>query len=176
METYKNILKKGHLLIVGKTELEREKFITELINISGYESFRFPKNMKTFNDYFNAVKKMKVYKPSYVSTNYNEDAIWDFHREWILRGNSSLVILEEIECLEEISKFEIIERYIKALENREIKSLVRLIISQNKENNLIERLANETYFENDYNRTNKQIVEQNLKIIDIEKIKNEHIT
>ncbi len=175
MEKIKKILKKNHLLIIGKTEIERKKFITELISISGFETFRFPSKMQTLDDYFNAVKKMKVYKPWYKSTNYNNDAIWDFHREWILRS-CSLIILEELDDMEYDDKIRsILPMYINAMEEKKKgEDCIHLIISQQSENGLIEQLTKEFFFHSDREkerRSKRQIIEQNLKIIDIEEEK-----
>lgn len=93
MENIKEILKKKHLLIIGKTEIERKNFVTKLIQLSNYETYRFPSKMKLFDDYFDSMKKMKLFKPWYESKSYNGNAIWDFHRDWISESNSLLVCL-----------------------------------------------------------------------------------
>ena len=52
IEKAKNILNKKHLLITGKSETERRKFINDLIVGVNFEVFRFPSNMKLFDEYY----------------------------------------------------------------------------------------------------------------------------
>ncbi len=172
MERIKKILKRNHLLVIGKTEIERKKFITELINISGFETFRFPSKMQTIDDYFKFMKKMHLYNAWYDAKSYNWHAMWDFHREWILRNNS-LVVLEELDDMEYDDKIQsILPMYINAMEEKKKgEDCIHLIISQESENGLIEQLTNCFFIHihrEKERRTKRQIIEQNLKIIDIE--------
>lgn len=57
IEKARNILKKKHLLIIGESEVERKKFISDLITVVNFEVFRFPSKMKLFNEYYNFIKK-----------------------------------------------------------------------------------------------------------------------
>ncbi len=169
METLKKILKRKHLLVIGSTEIDRKKFITEIIKIAGFETFRFPPKMKLFDDYFYEMKKMKLYRPWYEARSYNGDAIWDFHRDW-LEENNSLLIMEEFQYMEECWKFEILRLCIEIMDSRKKgEDAIHLIISQKSENNLVEQMTNKVLFNmrKKERRTSKQIIEQNLKIIDI---------
>ncbi len=170
MKNIKEILKKKHLLVIGKTEVDRKNFITEIIKTADYETFRFPAKMATFDDYFYAMKKMQLYEPWYEAKRYNGHAIWDFHEAWIYQNNS-LIVLEEVQNMEVRWKNEIIRIYINVIDYKtKGKDTVHLIISQNEEANLIEELANSMQpIRNNERRTKKQIVEQNLQIIDIGK-------
>ncbi|MDH7447554.1 hypothetical protein [Aquimarina sp. 2201CG14-23] len=168
VENLKEILKKKHLVIVGKTEIERKNFVTKLIRLSNYETYRFPSKMKLFDDYFDSMKKMKLYKPWYESKSYNGNAIWDFHRGWISENNS-LLVLEEIEDMEERWKFEIIRLCLNEMDYRKKgNDTIHLIISQENENDLVDKLAKSIFpIRENERRTKRQIIEQNLEIIDI---------
>jgi hypothetical protein len=65
IEKIKNILNKKHLLVIGKSEIERRDFISELIVEVNFEIIRFPSNMKLFDEYYEFIKKEKLYKPWY---------------------------------------------------------------------------------------------------------------
>ncbi len=168
MENLNNILKNKHILVVGKSENERTNFISELIKNLNLETFRFPK-IKSFEDYLSAIKKKKLYKPWYHSKKYNDDAIWDFHRDWISENNSLLVI-EEIQHLEKDWLYEIITLCINQTDHKKKnEQAIRLIISQDTEGNLIELLENFIELRENEKRTKAQLIQQNLKIIDIKK-------
>ena len=172
MITVKEILRKKHLLIIGKTEIERKNFVTKLIEIAEYETFRFPSKIKSFDDYYDSMKIMKLYNPWYQVRKYNGNAIWDFHRDWISENNS-LLVLEEIQDMEETSKFEIIILCLNEMDNKKKgDDTIHLIISQENENELVEKLANSIFpLRENERRTQRQIIEQNLEIIDISEFK-----
>ncbi len=169
MKKLKEILKKKHLLIIGKTEIERKKFISELIKVVNYQTFRFPKQMKTLDDYVDFVKKNKIYNAWSESQNIN--AVMEFHEDWLI-DNNSLVILDEFQYMEEPWKLEIIRMFLNQIDyKKKGKDAIHLIISQENEDNLVEKLANSLFpIRENERRTKKQIIEQNLKIIDISKI------
>ncbi|AFM02760.1 hypothetical protein Fleli_0271 [Bernardetia litoralis DSM 6794] len=168
IENIKKTLNKKHLLIIGRTEIERQNFVSEIIKIANFETFRFPSKMKSFDNYFESMEKMKLYKPWYESKSYNGNAVWDFHRDWISENNS-LLVLEEIQDMEERWKFEIIRLCINETEyKKKGNDTIHLIISQENEDGLIDQLANSIFPKRDNERrTKRQIIEQNLGIIDI---------
>jgi hypothetical protein len=98
-----NILNTKHLLIVGKSEIERKVFISEIIKNANFETFRFPSKMKSFDEYHNFIKTHRLYSPWYEAKSYNENQILDFHWDWISQNNS-LIIMEEIDLMENIWK------------------------------------------------------------------------
>ena len=55
-------INKKHILITGKTELERRGLINELIENSNFETFRFPLRMKSSTEYFNFCSKYGLYQ------------------------------------------------------------------------------------------------------------------
>jgi hypothetical protein len=168
IEKAKNILNKKHLLVVGSTEIERQKFVSELIIIANYETFRFPSKMQSFGDYLEFVDKVDLYKPWYHKKGkFGYNQILDFHRDWI-SANNSLVILEEFELMEERWKIEFIRLYLNEIENRKKgEKKIHLIISQESENGLIEKLSKVIDIKENERRTKKQIVKQKLEVIDI---------
>jgi len=167
IENAKSLLDKKHLLIIGKSEIERRKFITDLITSVNLEVFRFPSSMKLFNEYCDFIKKEKLYKPSYHAKTYNGNQILDFHWDWISENNS-LIIIEEFDKMEESWCIELLRIYLNEIENRKKgEKKIHLIISQRDENGLTEKLSKVIYLRETERRTKKQIIEQNLKIIDI---------
>ncbi|MFY7669526.1 hypothetical protein ACOSP6_00425 [Tenacibaculum sp. MEBiC06402] len=167
IEKVKNILNKKHLLIIGKSEKDRHKFINNLITDVNFETFRFPSKMKSFDDYFDFIKKEKLYKPWYKAKSYNINQILDFHWDWISENNS-LIIMEEFEQMEERWRIELMRIYINEIENRKKgEKKIHLIISQENENRLIEKVSKVIPTRTNERRTNYQIVQQNLETINI---------
>jgi hypothetical protein len=167
IEKAKNILNKKHLLITGKSETERRKFINDLIVEVNFEVFRFPSNMKLFDEYYDFIKKEKLYKPWYDAKSYNGNQILDFHWDWISENNS-VIIMEEFEQMEERWRIELLRIYLNEIENRKKgEKKIHLIISQESENGLTEELAKVIDIRENERRTEKQVIQQNLEIIDI---------
>ncbi|QQV01341.1 MULTISPECIES: hypothetical protein [Chryseobacterium] len=162
-----NILNKKNLLIVGKSEIERRNFVTNIIENANYETYRFPSKMRLFEEYYDFVLKKHLYKPSYESNCYNGNQILDFHRDWIAENNSILV-LEEFDFMEERWKMELIWIFLKETENQKKgENKIKVIISQESENKLIDKLSNVINIKEGERRTRRQIIEQNLELINI---------
>ena len=123
--------------------------------------------MKSYDDYYDFIKEQKLYRPSYKAKSYIGSQIIDFHWDWISENNS-LIIMEEFDQMEDTWKIELLRIYLNEIEGRkkEEKS-IRLIISQENENGLIEKLSKIVSLRENERRTKKQVVEQGLKIIDI---------
>jgi hypothetical protein len=162
-----HILNKKHLLVVGKSEIERRNFVSNLIENANYETFRFPSKMRLFDEYYDFVKKEHLYNPWYESKSYNRNQILDFHRDWIAENNSLLVI-EECDFMEEIWKIELLIFFINETENRKKgQDKIKIILSQDSENGLIDKLAIVMNIKENEKRTKRQIVEQNLELINL---------
>jgi len=169
IEKAKDILNKKHLLIIGASEIERRSFINDLIVGLNFEVFRFPSNMKLFDEYYDFIKKEKLYEPWYKAKKYNGNQILDFHWDWISENNS-LIIMEEFEQMEERWKIELLRIYLNEIENRKKgEKKIHLIISQENENGLIEKLANVIERRENERRTEHQIIAQNLETLNISK-------
>ncbi|TCI92709.1 hypothetical protein [Tenacibaculum sp. M341] len=167
IEQTTQILNKKHLLIIGKTATARKLFINDLLLNTNFEVFRFPSKMKLFDEYIDYVKMKKLYEPWYKAKSYSTDQIFDFHFDWISES-SSLVIIEEIQYLEETWQIELLRIYLNVIENRKKgEEKIHLIISQESENNLISKLSKVIDIRDNERRTSRQIVEQNLKVIDL---------
>ncbi len=167
IEKVKTILKKKHLLIIGKTENERCKFINELIQHVNLETFRFPSKMKVFSEYYDYIKKEQLYRPWYEAKKYNGNQILEFHYDW-LSENNSLIIMEEFESMEESWRLELLRIYISEIDTcKKNNKRIHLIISQKEEGELIEKLSKVIHIRENERRTQRQIIEQNLKIIDL---------
>lgn len=71
LDKIKDLLNKKHLLITGKTAIERHNFIKNLISKLDFEVFHFPSNMVSYDEYLDFVKSEKLYRPWYDSKIYN---------------------------------------------------------------------------------------------------------
>ncbi|MFK7746809.1 MAG: hypothetical protein AB8B65_00325 [Kordia sp.] len=167
VEKAKNILKKKHLLIIGKTEIERRNFVSEVIQHANLESFRFPSKMKVFKEYCDFIKKEQLYIPWYEAKRYNINQILEFHYDW-LSENNSLIIMEEFESMEERWRIELLRICLNEIDTRKKNDKkIHLIISQKEEDGLIEKLSEVIHLRENERRTQKQVVEQNIEIIDL---------
>ncbi|MDH7447626.1 hypothetical protein [Aquimarina sp. 2201CG14-23] len=177
IEDAKKILHRNkHLLIVGESEADRRKFISDLI--VNRAANRTPRGITTLKEYAKFIKKTKMHKPDYKTAAYPpfpDLRLVYSHHSWIKeKENEVLIIIDE---LDQINPKEVgyVERTIKFLIKRSDalkkgEKSIQIIVSQGTENDLIDRLAkrDNVYGEKDkHGRTNKQIIEQNLKIIDI---------
>ncbi len=179
-EAKKELHRNKHLLIVGKSEADRRKFINNLIVGINKEVMRTPKGMETLEDYVKFIKKTKMYTPDYKKAGYPPfpalQMVYSHHAVLRSSNDTSLMIMDE---LDKINYQEVgyVERSIKILIKisdalKKGEKSIQLIVSQETENDLIDKLAkrDNVYGEKDkHGRTNKQIIEQNLKIIDISK-------
>jgi len=166
-ETIINILKKKHLLIVGKSEIERRIFVNSIIANTNYEIFRFPPKMRLFDEYYDFIKKEKLYKPWYGSKRYDGNQILDFHWNWITENNAVLII-EEFDFMEEKWKIELLRIFLNEIENRKKgEDKIKVILSQDHENGLIDKLSIVMNLKENEKRTKRQIIEQNLELINI---------
>ncbi len=162
-----DILNKKHLLIVGKTEIERRNFVSYIIENVNYQTFRFPSNMRLFDEYYDFIKKEQLYKPWYEAKSYNRNQILDFHWDWIAENNS-LLVLEEFDFMEEKWKIELLRIFLNETENRKKgENRIKVLLSQDNENGLIDKLSNVINMKEYEKRTKRQIIEQNLKLINI---------
>ncbi|EZH73443.1 hypothetical protein ATO12_16005 [Aquimarina atlantica] len=177
-EAKKELYRNKHLLIIGKSETDRRLFINNLIEGVHREVVRTPRGITTLDDYADFIKKVKMYNPDYKTAGYPPfpalQLVYSHHDILRKEDNSCLMIIDE---LDQINPKEVgyVERTIKILIERldDLKKgekSIQLIVSQENENDLIDKLAkrDNVYGSNrNARRTYKQIVEQNLKIIDI---------
>jgi len=168
IETLKLILKKKHLLIIGKFETERSRLISELILQTNFETFRFPKGMNSIDEYITFVRKKKLFTPWYSKKGkFGSNQILDFHRDWISENNS-LVVFEEFQDMEERWKLDLLDSYLSEVENRKKgQKIIHLIISQEKEDGLIDKLSKSARLLENERRTKRQIIEGSLEIIEL---------
>ena len=160
-------LKNKNLFIVGGSFYERKSFISKIIELTNYETFRFPNKMESLNDYLNYIRKEKLYSPYYEKESYNLNQIFDFHIDW-LYNNEVLLIIEEIDMMEENSKIDLIRLYTEEIEfHKKGMKFPHLIITQQNENGLIKKLGNTIQYNTNNKRTREQVVSQNLKLIDL---------
>lgn len=161
-------LKRKHLVIVGKTETERTSFINQIIPKVNYETFQFPKRMKSIDDYIDYVRTKNLYNPWYTKKGkFGINQVLDFHRDWISENNS-LVIMEEFQEMEERWKLDLLRSYLDEVAFRKKnQKVIHLIISQENENNLLTKLSEEIGVPDDDRRTKKQIVDGGIEIIEV---------
>ncbi|MGH1383783.1 hypothetical protein [Kordia sp.] len=167
IEKTKNILKKKHLLIIGKTEIERRNFVSELVQQLNLATFRLPSKMKIFDEYCNYIKKEQLYRLWYKGQKYSSNRILEFHYDW-LSENNSLIIMEEFQSMEERWRIELLRIYVNEIDTcKKNDKRIHLIISQKEEDDLIEKLSKVIHLRENERRTQKQVVEQNIEIIDL---------
>jgi hypothetical protein len=151
-----------HILIVGKTQIERHKSLNQILANCNLEFIKFPVSMKSFPDYLNIVRSKKLFSPFYESKGkYNLNQILDFHIDWIA-DNNCLFVFEEFQNVEHGFGLEIMRIMINNLEANH-KSATKIIITLEDETELINNLyeiVNETKY-----KSKVQVVESNLQII-----------
>jgi hypothetical protein len=151
-----------HILIVGKTEMERQKSLARILECSNLECIRFPRSMKSFSDYLDVIQSKKLFSPFYETKGkYNLNQILDFHMDWI-SDNNCLFVFEEFQKVEDKFSLEIIRLMINNLESN-TKSATKIIMTLEDETELINNL-NEIVNETKY-KTKAQVVKSNLQII-----------
>ena len=163
LESLKNKIKKKHLLIIGGTESERKDYITKVIAYSNFSTYRFPKGMNESDTYFDFVKKNTLYTPYHHSgKNFNSNQLFDFHLDWFYH-NDSLVILEEFQEMDERWRIELLRLYILECENhKKGEKFIHLIISQDSENGIIEKLIPTIRLSENEVRTKTQVISGSL--------------
>jgi len=170
------LTEKKHYLIVGKSEIERKKHIDSLISYSNRVRYRFERNLNSFDDYIEQVRRVFPFIP------YNWDEqnpkkwtinqVWDFHLDWTYDTNNILVILEEFEKIEDKWKIEIIRDYFTTSYDQEEASKsnlnFQLILSLPEENELIQQVISKFVLKENDKRTGEQVVLAKLEIINLE--------
>ncbi len=161
-------LDKKHLLIIGADEGERSKFVNLILEQTYYETFRFPKGMKTIYDYVDFVRARNLYTPWYTKKGkFGTNQLLDFHRDWI-SDNHSLVILEEIDQWEENWKIDLLKSYLNEVVTRQKgQKVIHLIVSQESEHNLLQKLEEEFCLAEEEGRTKQQVIEGCFEIIEL---------
>ncbi|GAA4164549.1 hypothetical protein GCM10022217_35340 [Chryseobacterium ginsenosidimutans] len=158
----KNFTFQKHILIVGKTEMERQKSLAHILKYSNLECIRFPTSMKSFSDYLNIIQSKKLFFPFYeTKRKYNLNRILDFHIDWI-SDNNCLFVFKEFQKVEDKFSLEIMRIMINNLEAND-KSATKIIMTLEDETELINNL-NEIVNETKY-KTKVQVVESNLQIV-----------
>lgn len=165
MTVLKEILNSNkHILIVGKSEFDRNKYLNEILLNTNLECIRFPKPLDSIYKYIETVQKKELFHPCFPSKkSYNFNQILDYHRDWII-DNRSLLVLEEIQELEERWKIELMKMFINNLEENK-NSGARCIITMENENMLFQNLLTKVAETNDKN--SKQVIESNLLIVNL---------
>jgi len=163
-----NILSKKHVLIYGKSEVDRKSFIDQIIEKTNFETFRFPKGMKSIDEYIEFVRTNKLYEPWYAKKGkFGSNQILDFHRDWITE-NHSLIILEEFQNMEERWKLDLLKSYLEEVAFRKKgQKIIHLIISQENQNGLLNLLDKVFGIPENEKRTKRQIIDGSLEIIEI---------
>jgi len=168
---------KKHVLIVGKTSNERHKFVNELITGTNKVVYRFPTNLKTFDDYIDQARNLFPFVPStWKKQNpkkWTRNQVWDFHLDWTENTHSILVILEEFGEMEINWRFEIIRDYLQTSyyqeEQNEDKLNFQLILTQERDDGIVENLIPIFGLIESEKRTEEQVILGKLKIIDLDR-------
>ncbi len=162
------ILAKKHLLIVGGSVLDRKRLVNELKYTNDRETYHFSKGMKTFDEYIEFLRKHRLYGSQNTSKRYNINQILEFHWEWF-RESNALLILEELTDFEFNWKLEILRNAVYALDQmKKQEHNVRLIITQEDENGILEQLSASLHVAEKERRTKLQIVMQNIALLNLD--------
>jgi hypothetical protein len=168
-------LKNKHLLIIGKDFKDRHIYINELVKETNKIIYKFQPNIQTFDEYIEQVRKLFPFIP----TNWKEqnpnkwtiNQIWDFHLDWTENTHDILIIIEEFGQLEENWRLEIIRDYLTTSYYQECKNVEKinfqLIISQDSDDDLIEKLVPIFGLKENEKRTIRDIILGKLAIIDL---------
>lgn len=162
-------LARKHLLIIGGTKPQKQKLIDEIISKANLDFFRFPIGMKTIDEYVSFVRKENLYRAWYDKKGkFGSNQLLDFHRDWILENNV-LIIMEEIQEMEAGWKMDLLGSYAKEIQNQQkaVKT-IRLIITQDTENDLLNNLADSLYVHENEKRTKRQIVDGVFDVIELD--------
>jgi hypothetical protein len=156
------ITKQKHVLIIGKTQTERHKFLVELSRHLSYQIIWFPASMTSFDEYLQTVEIKKLFNAYFPAKGkYYFAQIYDYHRDWI-EVNKLIFVLEEFHKMEEVWKIELLSMFIENLEKNK-RGATLLIISQDEVNGLLSKLKVNS---NAY-KSSEQIINSNLKIVEI---------
>jgi hypothetical protein len=167
---------KKHLLIVGKSKTERRTFLNNIISATDKIIYRFPADIRTFDEY---IEQVRILFP-FIPINWHEqnpkkwtrNQVWDFHLDWTNNSHSILIIIEEFGSMDESWKLEILRAYIMKSyydeKKKAYKSSFQLIITQEQEENIINQLSEMVSLNEGERRTGIQMVLGKLKVIDLE--------
>lgn len=163
-----NILNKKHVVVFGRSEQDRTKLIDEILPRVHYESYRFPKGMKRLEDYVDFVRAKKLYNPWYTKKGrFGINQVMDFHSDWI-SANNSLVVLEEFQDMEEVWKLSIMRSYLDQVAFRKKnQKVIHLVITLEKENDLLSKLSEKIGVPDSDKRTTRQIVDGGFELIEL---------
>lgn len=101
-----------HLLIIGKSAIERHRFVEDLVSNTNKEIYSFQPYLKSFEDYIENVRRNFPFVPiNWAEQNPNKwtiNQVWDFHLDWTENTNGILIVIEEFGGMEERWKLEIL--------------------------------------------------------------------
>ncbi|MDD2797860.1 MAG: hypothetical protein PHV20_04630 [Bacteroidales bacterium] len=168
-------LNNKHLLIIGENFNDRHKYINELVKDTNKIIYRFQPNIQTFDKYIEQVRKLFPFIP----TNWKEqnpnkwtrNQVWDFHLNWTEKTHSILIIIEELGQMEENWRLEIIRHYMTTSYHQEYQNIEKinfqLIISQDSDDDLIEKLVPIFGLKDNEKRSELSIILGKLTIINL---------
>jgi hypothetical protein len=170
-----NNIDRKHLLVVGRSAKDRENFLDHLITTSNKVVYRFPKNIISFEEYIEQVRQLFPFVP----TNWHEqnpkkwmrNQIWDFHLDWASNTHSILIVIEEFGQMEKNWKIEILRDYLARSYDQEQTNMsllsFQLIVTQEEEEDLLERLGAIIGLKENEKRTGEQVVLGKLQVINL---------
>nr|WKN34900.1 hypothetical protein K4G66_21225 [Tunicatimonas sp. TK19036] len=173
-EPLKSIDKK-HLLIVGKSERERHDFVNRLISTSNKQTYKFPPHIERFDQYIDQVRKLFPFVPIYWNEQnpkkWTINQVWDFHLDWTNNTHSILIVIEEFGKMEKEWKIEILGHYLTTSYDQEHPNKsnlnFQLIVTQQEEDHLVDKLSSVLELRDREKRTNKQVIQGKLQVINL---------
>lgn len=167
---------KKHLLIIGNSEEQRKKYVDNIISNSNKVIYRLERNLNSFYEYIDEVRNVFPFIP------YNWDEqnpkkwtlnqVWDFHLDWTYDTINILIVFEEFDKIEDNWKTEIIRHYFTTsyCQEKANKSKLnfQLILTLKEENELVTKVISKFALNEDEKRTEEQIIDGKLKIINLD--------
>ncbi|SDK66313.1 hypothetical protein SAMN05421823_103221 [Catalinimonas alkaloidigena] len=176
VEAMAKITEKKHLLIVGKSAEARHELVNSLVETSNRQVYRFPANIERFDEYLEHMRRLFPFVP----INWKEqnpkkwtlNQIWDFHLDWTDHTHSILIVIEEFGEMEERWKIEILRDYFSKSYYQEqpntSRSNFQLIVTQQEEGNMIDKLSSVFGLKEHEKRTATQVIQGKLEVINLD--------
>ena len=171
-------ISKKHLLVIGKSEKERHEFVDNVVETSSKQVYRFPTNIKNYYEYIDQVRTLFPFIPiNWEEQNPNKwtyNQVWDFHLDWTDNTHSILIVIEEFGKMEEKWKVAILRDYLTTSYNQEAPNKshlnFQLIVTQQEEDNLVEKLSAVFGLNENESRTAQQVILGKLEVINLDRI------
>lgn len=152
-------VKNKHLIIIGGKKVDRHNLINGVVQEANLQTFIFPKEMETIDQYLTTVRKEKMFNAWYEQKRqFGSNQLLDFHRDWLMENNS-LIILEEFQHMNQSWQIDLLKTFFEAHDHRTKGSCgAHLIVTFKSENSILEELAEMIFVPSQEKRTRIQLI------------------